>query len=60
MRCNADVGHPCDANKGKPCKACADYLNDSERLARWHWQAASPQEKDPEKYERDLREAGRR
>jgi hypothetical protein len=58
--CNADYKHPCDANDGEPCADCAAYLRESEREARRAWAAASPQERDPEGYERDLREAGRR
>jgi hypothetical protein len=58
--CNADVGHPCDVNDGKPCVECADYLEELEAAARWGWGALSPQEKDPAKYEREMKEAGRR
>jgi hypothetical protein len=57
--CNADLGHPCDANGGEPCAACVAWLRESEQDARRAWRAASPQERDPEQYERDLREAGR-
>lgn len=57
--CNADLGHPCDANDGEPCAACAQYLIESEREARRSWAVASPEQKAPEGYERDLREAGR-
>jgi hypothetical protein len=57
--CNADVGHPCDVNDGEPCAECAAYMKASAAEAWRLWLAASPQERDPEKYEHDLREAGR-
>jgi hypothetical protein len=46
-------------NEGKPCVECADYLEELEAAARWGWGALSPQEKDPAKYEREMRDAGR-
>ena len=57
--CNADYGHPCDANDGEPCADCAAYLAESEADARRAWSAASPQERHPQKYEGDMRDAGR-
>jgi hypothetical protein len=57
--CNADYRHPCDANDGEPCDRCAEGRKESEAAARRAWDAASPQERDPRKYEQDLRDAGR-
>jgi hypothetical protein len=58
--CNADVGHPCDANGGEPCAACAEYLAEVEAAARHEWAGMSPQERDPAKCEAEMRDAGRR
>jgi hypothetical protein len=57
--CNADVGHRCDVDNGRPCARCAEYEAEIEAEARRAWRAASPQERDPEKYEQDLKDAGR-
>ncbi len=64
--CNADLGHPCDAggrdedDNAIPCDACAAYMRIIEREARREWAAASPQERNPARYEADMRDSGRR
>jgi hypothetical protein len=57
--CNADYGHPCDVNDGQPCANCEAWNSAIEAMARSEWEAASPQERDPAKYEREMRDAGR-
>ena len=68
-RCNADVGHPCDARNGEPCLSCAAWLAETEAAARMEWDAASPEQRHPkrcgfetreEAEEAMLRDAGRR
>lgn len=57
--CNADYCHPCDANDGEPCESCE--LSFQEESAYWakYWRTASPEERDPEGYRRDMIDAGR-
>jgi len=57
--CNNDLGHPCDANDGEPCSSCAEWLAVVGDEMRREWKAASPQERDPEKYRQDMIDAGR-
>jgi hypothetical protein len=57
--CNADAGHPCDANDGEPCAGCAAWIAETEAAARREWRAASPLERDPQRYEREMRDAAR-
>lgn len=57
--CNADLGHPCDANDGEPCADCRRYLEEQAAYWRRAWARASPQERNPEQYERDMIDAGR-
>lgn len=49
----------CDANDGDPCDSCV--AEQEAELAYWRgrWQVASPEEKDPDKYRAEMREAGR-
>ena len=58
-RCSADVGHRCDVNDGEPCARCAKYEAESMAEAWRLWRAADPIERDPIRYEREMREAGR-
>lgn len=57
--CNADLGHPCDAKDGEPCTRCAEYMAEVARAAWYEWAARPLQQRDPEKYEAELRDAGR-
>ncbi len=57
--CNADLDHPCDALDGEPCPKCAEWHAQEMRYWARQWAAASPAEKDPEGYRRDMIEAGR-
>ena len=63
--CTADEGHPCDAftawddDTPVACPACAaSEAADMAHYARM-WAVASPEERDPERYAQDLRDAGR-
>jgi hypothetical protein len=59
-RCNLDDNEGvCTADDGEPCAACAASLERD--MAHYYrlWRAASPEERDPERYARELREAGR-
>jgi hypothetical protein len=62
--CNADEGHPCTAGSpedddGIPCAACAAYDAEMMRQTAAAWAVASPEERDPERYRRDMIECGR-
>jgi hypothetical protein len=65
LECNADLGNPCDAggldDNGDPipCLDCQASYRDSHAEAWREWQAASPEERDPEGYRRDMVDAGR-
>lgn len=59
IECNADLGHPCDADDGEPCPRCVEWLREGEREARREWAVASPAERDPVGYARDMVDAGR-
>lgn len=60
-RCTADLGHPCDAGGrdeyGDPigCESCRAIEDDMRR----EWAVASPEERDPERYRREMIDAGR-
>lgn len=58
--CTADYRHPCDANDGEPCAACAEWIAAVEAEARREWAVMSPLERNPAKYEREMRDAWRR
>jgi len=64
--CTADIDHPCDANGRDendapiPCARCKASLELDMRLARRAWDVASPLEKDPVRYEREMCDAGRK
>lgn len=47
--CTADLGSPCD------CARC----DAEECQMRAEWEAASPEERDPARYRREIRDAGR-
>lgn len=63
--CTADLGHPCDAGgldeNGAPipCASCAASEAEGMREARREWEVMSPAERDPARYEREMRDAGR-
>jgi hypothetical protein len=57
--CNADVGHPCDANDGEPCASCAEWLAREEREHRQSYAVATMLEREPQRCEREMRDAGR-
>lgn len=60
IECNADLGHPCDAGEdGEPCPECQAHRAEAMADARREYDIRSPQEKDPEQYAQDLRDAGR-
>jgi hypothetical protein len=56
--CNLD-SNGCTANDGEPCDSCKAALAADEKEARRLYAAASPEEKDPARYARELAEAGR-
>lgn len=49
----------CNANDGFPCDACEKRTADEAAYWLGQWRVASPAEKDPAKYERDMVDAGR-
>lgn len=57
MDCNADLGHPCDANDGEPCQRCAaeqSYWRDQwERYGKYEMRGKAMREQ----YEADVRDA---
>lgn len=58
--CNADDREGrCDADDGLPCSACEAQREADMRYWFGWWQVASPEEKDPDKYREEMREAGR-
>lgn len=58
--CNVDLDHPCDGGEdGAPCESCAEYIRQEEAYWKRQWVVASPAERDPEGYRRDMIEAGR-
>ncbi len=60
MTCNnEDREGRCDADDGEPCADCKAVRQAEHDHFRALWDVASPAEKDPERYERDLRESGR-
>jgi hypothetical protein len=64
LRCNADVdgcsgGVDPETIERRPCSACRRYAAESERMARREWLSASPAERDPAGYARDMIDGGR-
>jgi hypothetical protein len=58
--CNYEDGEGrCTADDGFPCEACEERTADEAAYWLGQWRAASPAEKDPAKYERDMVDAGR-
>jgi hypothetical protein len=58
--CNSDDREGrCDANDGEPCAKCQAHWEAEAAFWRRQWDGASPEEKDAERYARDMREAGR-
>lgn len=57
---NDDFGRPCGLDEdGEPCPACEAWLEGEQRYWRAQWAVASPAERDPARYEREILEAGR-
>jgi hypothetical protein len=63
--CTADAGHPCDAGGTDAngariaCARCAAYEAEIKREARREWRAMPLSKRAPERYEAELRDAGR-
>lgn len=59
--CNAEdrEGRGCTANDGEACDACAKLDRETMSYWRGEWAAASPEERDPRAYARNMRESGR-
>lgn len=56
---NEDREGRCDANDGEPCDGCVAARKEEHDFFLAQWRVASPEEKDPERYRREMREAGR-
>jgi hypothetical protein len=56
IECNADLGHPCDANDGEPCAPCSAYMAESmaDALRSYHPHYAKPAD-----YAEQMRDVGR-
>jgi hypothetical protein len=64
MTCNLDSdgctgGLDEDTGEPGPCPACVAELRAETAYWRRQWDAASPEERDPERYAADMREGGR-
>lgn len=58
--CTADLDHPCDGGEdGEPCSSCVKWSDEAHAYFRREWEVASPADRDPEGYRRDMIDAGR-
>lgn len=56
---NSNDGRPCRTDEGEPCAQCQATIDEEDRYWSAQWVVASPEERNPERYRREMIEAGR-